>query len=79
MMAKRIITADLTKAARKGAWVLLSYYPVAGLQALAEVSAKADIHTQSIIRCVKKLGFVCYPKYQKSFNGGSTNENSKRN
>jgi DNA-binding MurR/RpiR family transcriptional regulator len=69
-MAKRITTADLTKTARNGAWVLLSYYPVAGLQALAEVSAKADIHARSIIRCATKLGFVGYPKYKKSFNRG---------
>jgi DNA-binding MurR/RpiR family transcriptional regulator len=68
VMAKRITTADLTKTARNGAWVLLSYYPVAGLQALAEVSAKVDIHVRSIIRCVTKLGFVGYPKYKKSFN-----------
>ena len=69
-MAKRITTADLIKTDRKIAGVLLSHYPVVGLQAVAEISAKTVVHTQSIIRCVKKLGFVCYPKYQKSFNRG---------
>jgi len=70
VMARRITTTDLTKTARKAAWVLFSYIPVAGLQSLAEVSAKADIHARSIICNATQLGLVGYPKYQKSFNRG---------
>jgi len=62
VMTIRITTANLTKTDRKVAGVLLSHYPVVGLQALAEVSAKPVIHTRSIIRCVKLL--------LKSFNRG---------
>jgi DNA-binding MurR/RpiR family transcriptional regulator len=69
-MAIRITTADLTKTDRKVAGVQLSHYPVVGFQALAEVSAKPVIHTRSIIRCVKLLGFVCYPKFLKSIDRG---------
>ncbi|MDH3613707.1 MAG: hypothetical protein OES10_10545 [Gammaproteobacteria bacterium] len=60
----------MTKTHRKVARVVLPHYPAAGLQAIAEVAAKTVIHTRSIIRCVKKIGFVCYPKYRKTFNRG---------
>jgi DNA-binding MurR/RpiR family transcriptional regulator len=86
-MAIRTTTADLiettwpsmTKTDREVAGVLLSQDLVVGLQALAEVLAKTVIHTRSIIRCAKKLSFVCCPKYQSLLTGGSTNENSARN
>ena len=73
-MVKQKTTADLIKAAwsmmtatdRKVARVLLSHYPMVGLQTLAEVSEKADVSAPSVIRCVKKLGFGGYPDYQKA-------------
>ncbi len=72
-MAIQTTTTDLIKTTwplmtatdRKVARVLLSHYPVAGLQTLAELSKQAGISAPSIIRCVKKLGFVGYPEYQK--------------
>lgn len=73
-MVKQRTTEDLLKANwsamtttdRKVARVLLSHYPMAGLQTLAEVSEKADVSSPSVIRCVKKLGFSGYPDYQKA-------------
>ena len=73
-MVKQNTTADRIKAAwpdmtatdRKVARVLLSHYPMIGLETLAEVSEKADVSAPSIIRCVKKLGFGGYPDYQKA-------------
>lgn len=73
-MVKERTTEDLIKTMwstmtatdRKVARVLLSHYPMAGLQTLAEVSAKADVSAPSVIRCVKKLGFAGYPDYQKA-------------
>ena len=73
-MVKQRTTEDLLKANwsamtatdRKVARVLLSHYPMVGLQTLAEVSEKADVSPPSVIRCVKKLGFAGYPDYQKS-------------
>lgn len=72
-MVKQRTTEDLLKANwstmtvadRKVARVLLSHYPMAGLQTLAEVSERADVSPPSVIRCVKKLGFTGYPDYQK--------------
>ena len=73
-MVKQKTTADLIKAAwstmtatdRKVARVLLSHYPMVGLETLAEVSEKADVSAPSVIRCIKKLGFGGYPEYQKT-------------
>lgn len=73
-MVKQSTTIDRLKAQwsamtatdRKVARVLLSHYPMAGLQTLAEVSERADVSPPSVIRCVKKLGFTGYPDYQKS-------------
>ncbi len=72
-MATRTTTTDLIKTTwpsmtttdRKVARILLSHYPVAGLQTLAGLSQQAGISAPSIIRCVKKLGFAGYPEYQK--------------
>ena len=60
---------SMTATDRKVARVLLSRYPVAGLQTLAELSEQAGISAPSIIRCVKKLGFAGYPEYQKALHG----------
>lgn len=73
-MARQTTTIDLIKASwasmtatdRKVGRVLLSHYPVAGLQTLAELSEQAHISAPSVIRCVKKLGFDGYTEYQKA-------------
>lgn len=57
--------ASLTGTDRKVARALLSCYPVAGLQTLAELAEQAGVSAPSIIRFVKKLGFKGYPAYQK--------------
>jgi len=56
----------MTVTDRKVARVLLSSYPVAGLQTLAQLSERASVSAPSIIRLVKKLGFEGYPEYQKA-------------
>jgi DNA-binding MurR/RpiR family transcriptional regulator len=56
----------MTATDRKVARVLLSHYPLVGLQTLAEVSEMADVSAPSVIRFVKKLGFNGYPDYQKT-------------
>ena len=56
----------MTATDRKVARFLLAHHPVAGLQTLAEISERAGISAPSIMRCVKKLGFVGYPEYQKA-------------
>jgi DNA-binding MurR/RpiR family transcriptional regulator len=73
-MIKQETTANLIKGTwsamtatdRKVARVLLSHYPLVGLQTLAEVSEMADVSAPSVIRFVKKLGFNGYPDYQKT-------------
>ncbi len=62
----KAIWPSMTATDRKVARVLLSHYPVAGLQTLAELSEQAGISAPSSIRCVKKLGFAGYPEYQKT-------------
>lgn len=57
---------SMTVTDRKVARVLMSAYPVAGLQTLAELSERASVSAPSIIRFVKKLGFEGYPEYQKA-------------
>lgn len=56
----------MTATDRKVARVLLSHYPMVGLETLAEVSERADVSAPSVIRCIKKLGFGGYPEYQKA-------------
>jgi DNA-binding MurR/RpiR family transcriptional regulator len=73
-MVKQRTTEDLLKEKwsamtatdRKVARHMLSHYPMAGLQTLADVSEKADVSAPSVIRCVKKLGFAGYPDYQRA-------------
>lgn len=55
VMAIRITTADLTETDRKAAGVLLSHYPVVGLETLAEVSAKPVINTRPIDRSLRQV------------------------
>ncbi len=64
--------------ARKVVWVLLPYYRVVGLQALAEVSAKTvSIHDRSFAVSRSSASFAIR-NIRSLLTGGSTNENSER-
>jgi DNA-binding MurR/RpiR family transcriptional regulator len=55
---------DLTSAERKVARVLLSAYPIAGLETLASFAGRADVSAPTVMRFVNKLGFSGYPTFQ---------------
>ena len=54
----------LTPAERKAARVLLDNYPLAGLESLGSVAARAGISHPSVLRFVNKLGYSGYPAFQ---------------
>ena len=55
-----------TRTDRKVARIILANYPAAGLETLAQLSERASVSAPSILRCVKKLGFIGYPEFQKA-------------
>jgi DNA-binding MurR/RpiR family transcriptional regulator len=57
---------DLTAAERKAARVLLSAYPIAGLETLASFAARAEVSAPTVMRFVNKLGFPGYPSFQEA-------------
>ncbi len=56
--------ADLTPAERLLSDVLLSDYPVAGLQSITRLAEAAGVSTPTVIRMARKLGFDGYPELQ---------------
>lgn len=48
---------QLTQSEKQVASVLLTDYPVAGLQSIAQLAAKAGVSTPTIVRLARKLGF----------------------
>ena len=56
---------SLTPSERRAAHVLLSNYPFAGLETVAQFAAKAGISAPSILRFVTRLGFGAYSDFQK--------------
>ena len=56
--------ADLTPAERLLSDVLLSDYPVAGLQSVTKLAEAATVSTPTVIRLARKLGFDGYPELQ---------------
>ena len=56
----------LTRSDKKVGRALLSAYPLAGLETLAELAQRAAVSVPSAIRCIKKLGFDSYPEFQKA-------------
>ncbi len=56
----------LTVAERKTARALLSAYPVAGLQTVAELAERAGVSAPTVVRFVSRLGFSGYAAFQRA-------------
>lgn len=54
----------LTRAERKAARLLLTNYPVAGLDSLPELARRAGVSHPTILRLVSKLGYSGFPAFQ---------------
>jgi DNA-binding MurR/RpiR family transcriptional regulator len=59
-------TAELTPAERKVARVLLTEYPVRGLEPIAKLAADAGVSAPTVVRLISKLDFGSYPDFQQS-------------
>jgi DNA-binding MurR/RpiR family transcriptional regulator len=56
---------DLTPTERRAAHVLLSNYPFAGLETVAQFAARAGVSAPSILRFIARLGFTAYADFQR--------------
>ena len=56
--------ASLPRAERRVAHELLSAYPVAGLETVARLAARAQVSGPTVIRLVSRLGYDGYPEFQ---------------
>ena len=54
-----------TPSEKRAAHLLLSHYPFAGLDTVAEFAARAGISAPSVLRFVTRLGFGGFPDFQK--------------
>lgn len=57
---------DLSAGERKVGRALLSAYPVAGLETVAELAARAGVSAPTVVRFVARLGFAGYPQLQRA-------------
>ena len=57
---------QLTPSERQVASILLTDYPVAGLQSITALASTADVSTPTVVRLAKKLGFDAFSKMQES-------------
>jgi len=55
----------LTARERKVAHLLLSNYPMAGLETVAEFARRASVSAPTVLRFVSKLGFAGYAEFQR--------------
>jgi DNA-binding MurR/RpiR family transcriptional regulator len=55
----------LTPTERRAAHVLLSNYPFAGLETVAQFAARAGVSAPSILRFIARLGFTAYADFQR--------------
>lgn len=55
----------LSSGERKVARTILANYPIAGLETVAELAARAKVSPPTVVRCVSRLGFSGYPEFQK--------------
>lgn len=62
----RAAMGDLTVAERKAARALLSAYPVAGLETVAELAERAGVSAPTVVRFVSRLGFSGYAAFQRA-------------
>lgn len=56
---------ELTPTERRAAHVLLSNYPFAGLETVAQFAARAGVSAPSILRFIARLGFTAYADFQR--------------
>lgn len=54
-----------TPSEKRAAHLLLSHYPFAGLDTVAEFATRAGISAPSVLRFVTRLGFAGFPDFQK--------------
>ena len=57
---------DLTRSDKKIYRVITGNYPIACLETLAELAARADVSSPSVIRFIRKIGYESYPEFQRS-------------
>lgn len=57
---------DLTSAERRVARELISAYPLAGLETVAELARRAGVSGPTVLRFVTKIGFDNYPGFQRA-------------
>jgi DNA-binding MurR/RpiR family transcriptional regulator len=57
-------STELSPAERRLAKVLLSSYPIAGLETLARLAERAAVSPPTVTRFIGKLGFRGYPEFQ---------------
>ena len=63
--AIRARLGELTPTERRAAHVLLSNYPFAGLETVAQFAARAGVSAPSILRFIARLGFSAYADFQR--------------
>ena len=68
LVADRIREAlpNLPRAERRAARTVLAAYPVAGLETVARLAARARVSGPTIIRLVTRLGFEGFPSFQQA-------------
>lgn len=59
-------TAELTPAERQLTDVLLTDYPMAGLQSITKLAEAANVSTPTVIRLARKLGYDGFPELQQA-------------
>ena len=57
---------QLTVAERRVARAFLAHYPIAGLETLAQLAARAAVSGPTVMRFVNRLGFEGYPAFQEA-------------
>lgn len=57
---------DFTASERRAGLTLLSHYPMAGLETVAEFAARAGVSAPSVLRFVARLGHASYPDFQRA-------------
>src|ERR671921_746545 len=58
-----------TPSEKRAAHLLLSHYPFAGLDTVAEFASRAGISAPSVLRFVTRLGFSGFPDFQRHLRG----------
>jgi DNA-binding MurR/RpiR family transcriptional regulator len=61
----RLEIENFTPSEKRAAMLLLSHYPFAGLDTVAEFAGRAGISAPSALRFVTRLGFSGFPEFQK--------------